>query len=947
MNQEVSNKVFTIPNMITLARLLLLPVYIVLLLHFHNDVAAFLVFMLAACTDFIDGLVARNLNQISKIGQQLDPLVDRLLIISAVIVVFIAGRVPLWLVIVLLARDATMLVLTFYMKSKFNRNFKVVFVGKAATVFVMAGFCGLILNLPQVSGLGLLNAGFLPAWGAESAPIGIWFLYIGAVLAWIAGAIYLYKGTRPETRQDTRPDTRPEPTYKSTGSRNYYAKRNNAETRRSVGARSKGTSNNTLNGNSNGKSNNNSNGNYSGNSKSRANNNAKAKSKALANPKLGQELRPNTHSTKNGKQSKSISQASNKGQNPPFILRILNTPKKLLIAIAITIVIVVGAGFLCYDVLYNMDTIHTGVKVGNIDVGGLKSQEAAVDIDAQLNSKASSAPVILYASEQDKAKGVTDLTEQLDKGVGDYNAQQTTSTATSWSITTSTLGASSDGVDMANSAYAVGRDQDFIPGRLAANLFGVTIPAQLDFSKSKVENLESMLTSSIGTPMINANIVFNGSQFEAINGSDGYVVDEEKFADLLNKAYLGDNRDIVVPMVDRKMRIDLNAATAVAKTVNDSILEPVDISYENASWKLNKAFLGSCISTVVEQDSNGRWQLIPIVDPKLLEPQMPSVIGDLNPGTKPVNAKFEVVDGALQIVPGINGTGISYRGLAEQLTNVLFNQDYQNQPREAKIYIGTLEPDITTAKLREYDFSQKISEFTTTYYWASDNKITNIHLASELITSSLIAPGAIWSFNDTAGDCDAEKGFQEGTAVLDGELVPDIGGGICQVATTVFNVAFAAGYPIEERTNHGMYIEGYPDGRDAAIAYPYFDLKFSNDTSNWLLLVVSNTNDSITCSLWGISPEYKVEITTSEWKPGEKFKTKEVENPEWLVGERKVKEKGEDGKAIDVTRTVYDKDGNLLRQSVFSSVYEPKKEIVEIGTKKPEKSEAETTEPQT
>jgi vancomycin resistance protein YoaR len=433
--------------------------------------------------------------------------------------------------------------------------------------------------------------------------------------------------------------------------------------------------------------------------------------------------------------------------------------------------------------------------------------------------------------------------------------------------------------------------------------------------------------------MQNASIKFDGNQFKASDGKDGYVVDEQKFRKLLNEAYLGQNREVVVPMVKREMRVDLEAAEDLAIQINQAILEPITITYENASWQLNKAVLGSCIVTKVEQVDDGSWQMRPFVDSELLQAELPDVVGNINPGMPAENAQYQLVNGALQVMPSRSGSGISYKGLAEQLDRILFSPDGKNLPREAKMYVGTLEPEITTAMVKEFSFPQKIAEYTTEYLWASDNKITNIHLASDLINSSMIAPGATWSFNETAGDCTAERGFKEGKAVLDGELVNDIGGGICQVATTVFNAAYDAGYPISDRTNHSMYIASYPDGRDAAIAYPYFDLKFDNDTADWLLLVMSYTDESVTCSLWGVNPGYRVESVTSDWEPGEKYKTKEIKNPDLNKDVRMVKQVGEDGSTISVTRTVYDSNDKLLRQSTFWSVYDPIKEIIEIGTK--------------
>ena len=136
-----------------------------------------------------------------------------------------------------------------------------------------------------------------------------------------------------------------------------------------------------------------------------------------------------------------------------------------------------------------------------------------------------------------------------------------------------------------------------------------------------------------------------------------------------------------------------------------------------------------------------------------------------------------------------------------------------------------------------------------------------------MLSNSIIkANGGTWSFNDTAGEATEDKGYQNAGAIVGGEYSDAIGGGICQVATTVFNAIYDAGYPITERHNHTLHIESYPEGRDAAIAYPYMDLVWQNDTSSDVILVMSYSNSSVTATLWGVDPGYEVSTDYGEWK---------------------------------------------------------------------------------
>ncbi|MDR2587243.1 MAG: VanW family protein, partial [Coriobacteriales bacterium] len=212
-------------------------------------------------------------------------------------------------------------------------------------------------------------------------------------------------------------------------------------------------------------------------------------------------------------------------------------------------------------------------------------------------------------------------------------------------------------------------------------------------------------------------------------------------------------------------------------------------------------------------------------------------------------------------------------------------------------------------------------------------KVTNIQLAADLINNSFVEPGGVWSFNDTTGECNAEKGFQQAKAIVEGEYVDEIGGGICQVATTIFNAVFDSGLPIAERVNHGFYLVAYPAGRDAAVSWRWPDLKFENDTGNWILITMSYTDSTVTCTLWGTNPGYRVETEDTGFTDRTDFETKEIENPELAKGEKHVKQEGVRGRTIVVTRYVYNSAGELLRKASFRSVYEPEKEIIEVGTK--------------
>ncbi len=188
----VTSKVFTIPNIITFIRLCMIPVFFVVLLG-GNNIAASIIFAITALTDSLDGYLARATHSVSKLGQILDPFVDRLLMISGVVGLIIVGRLPIWIVILILIRDIALLSGGAWLLVKKFIRIPVIFAGKVVTTLLFIGFAGLLLNWPLIPGLGLTTATWLPGFTAEAVSWGIWFVYAGLVLGLFTTAYYVIK----------------------------------------------------------------------------------------------------------------------------------------------------------------------------------------------------------------------------------------------------------------------------------------------------------------------------------------------------------------------------------------------------------------------------------------------------------------------------------------------------------------------------------------------------------------------------------------------------------------------------------------------------------------------------------------------------------------------------------------------------------------------------------
>ena len=193
--EAVTNRIFTIPNVISFIRLCMVSVYMVLLLNGYDLLATFM-FALAAGTDWIDGQLARRTNCVSKLGQLLDPAVDRILMSCGVIGLMLVGRLPIWIVVVVLGRDLMLLVGGAYLLKRYHERVAVIYPGKVATTFLFVGFAGLLLNMPLIGGLGWFEASWLPGFGSEACSWGIWFVYAGLLLGLFTTLYYVLAGYR-------------------------------------------------------------------------------------------------------------------------------------------------------------------------------------------------------------------------------------------------------------------------------------------------------------------------------------------------------------------------------------------------------------------------------------------------------------------------------------------------------------------------------------------------------------------------------------------------------------------------------------------------------------------------------------------------------------------------------------------------------------------------------
>jgi len=204
---------------------------------------------------------------------------------------------------------------------------------------------------------------------------------------------------------------------------------------------------------------------------------------------------------------------------------------------------------------------------------------------------------------------------------------------------------------------------------------------------------------------------------------------------------------------------------------------------------------------------------------------------------------------------------------------------------------------------------------------SSSNRIHNVQLMANYIDGTVIEPGETFSFNDRVGPRTVERGFREGQMIIGSLLLPSIGGGVCQTATTLFNNAFELGLPIVERHNHSFYISHYPMGRDATVSWGGPDFVFKNDLKTGILIKTRYTSTTLTFSFYGTDPGRRVVASTGErtnWRAPQTTYALDPYAPRGSV--RTVAGSNQSGFDVTVTRKVFER-GELVRQDATTSNY--------------------------
>ncbi|WP_137723918.1 VanW family protein [Prescottella subtropica] len=348
------------------------------------------------------------------------------------------------------------------------------------------------------------------------------------------------------------------------------------------------------------------------------------------------------------------------------------------------------------------------------------------------------------------------------------------------------------------------------------------------------------------------NVVFDGTEVVPVDPLPGQALDVEAAKD----TFVGDwarGTTVVLPVDTVEVAVtQAGVDTAVRDVAAPAVASDLVVTgKDGAVATLPRAQVGAILSFVPDGDGGLTPQYNTEAATALLAPQLADT------ETKPKDASFSFGGGAPQVVPSVTGEMVQWAKTLEPLPALLAAPDARTTPA---VY-EPAEPALTTDGAKALGIREVISEYTTGgFEYASG---VNIRLAASEINGAIVKPGATFSLNGYTGPRGTAEGYVSSGIINNGRPDTAVGGGISQLATTLYNAAYFAGMDDVDHTEHSYYISRYPAAREATVFEGAIDLQFRNPAQTGVVIQTIGTGSDITVRLWG-TKTVNVESVTGE-----------------------------------------------------------------------------------
>ena len=510
--------------------------------------------------------------------------------------------------------------------------------------------------------------------------------------------------------------------------------------------------------------------------------------------------------------------------------------------------------------------------------------------------------------------------------------------ASAWLAKPVEVGLFLDTQSSAKAAYQIGRTGGLyqrISEQMGARVDGRDVAAVLILDERMAHAYLTGLASGINKVTVEASLNLKGTDVLVQPGQIGRQVDIPATLSLL-EAQLHLLRDGVVPLVIQEEPPTIVDLSAQAELVRQILSAPLNLKTPSGQpdsqgpWVFSPSALAGMLRfEKVKTDQGLSFQVT------LNSDLMRSFLTDLAPklAKDPQNTRFSFNDATRKL--DVIQSAVVGRNLDIEASLKTIQDEVTQGKHSIDLTLKLIDPQVTDAKTGEQlGIRELIHTETSYFYGSSPERVQNIKASASRFHGLLVAPGEVFSMSNALGDISLDNGYAEALIILGDQTIKGVGGGVCQVSTTLFRTVFFAGLPIIERHAHAYRVSYYekvagnhinPDfaGLDATVFVPLVDFKFKNDSPNWLLMetYVNPSSSSIMWKFYSTSDGRKVDWTTTG--PTNLVKPPDPiyrENPDLAKDEFKQVDWPAVGSDITVTRTVTRASDTLLRDT-FNTHY--------------------------
>ncbi len=540
--------------------------------------------------------------------------------------------------------------------------------------------------------------------------------------------------------------------------------------------------------------------------------------------------------------------------------------------VAVILAALAGVPALVYGVaaLTLSGQVPPGTSVGGVHLGGLSPAGARARLEKAFEQRASR-PLAIRADD------------------------------TTITMTPAELGLAFD----ARATVALAMDGATTPAGVARSLFGTrALAPHVAVDGTRMAGRLSGLARRVDTKPRQGSVLYRGTEPQTVVPRPGRALDRAGAARAIRAAYLSGSEPIVVPLRPVAPAVSADQVRRTAATVaRTAVAAPLTLTAGPKRAVLSRSRLAAHLRWLPD----GKGGLRPVFDSADLAADLQNQL--IAAGRRPKDASFAIVKGRPQVIAGRPGAGIDPGALGEAVSAALAGGS-----RTAEVPVTRTQPRLTTQAAGTLGVRERVGSFTTRHPCCAP-RVTNIHRIADIVDGHLVEPGETFSLNGVVGRRDRARGFVEAPMILNGRFVDDVGGGVSQFATTMFNAVFFGGFEDVQHTPHQFYISRYPAGRESTVSYPEPDFRWRNDSPYGVLITTSYTGTSITVEFWS-AKRFDIDAESSPRYNVKSFPTTTDSGPDCIPMT------GVEGFAIDVWRT-FEKDGKVVRKQRFHTVYDP------------------------